>query len=143
MIKQYRVKINDRNFIVKAENQRQAVLKVKAVIRDIGSIIKGVSFSYKEDIPSALNLNKIYDDTVYRLGNNTYLYIRILTTQNLMFHEDMWNYIERIYKGSKSERYAITAYEDHNNNVIFESSKDIRFDDKLERLCEKYYKNHN
>ena len=31
MIKQYRVKINDRNFIVKAENQRQAVLKVKAV----------------------------------------------------------------------------------------------------------------
>lgn len=34
MIKQYRVKINDRNFIVKAENQRQAVLKVKAVIRD-------------------------------------------------------------------------------------------------------------
>lgn len=143
MIKQYRVKINDRNFIVKAENQRQAVLKVKAVIRDIGSIIKGVSFSYKEDIPSALNLNKIYDDTVYRLGNNTYLYIRILTTQNLMFHADMWNYIERIYKGSESERYAITAYEDHNNNVIFESSKDIRFDDKLERLCEKYYKNHN
>ena len=93
MIKQYRVKINDRNFIVKAENQRQAVLKVKAVIRDIGSIIKGVSFSYKENIPSALNLNKIYDDTIYRLGNNTYLYIRILTTQNLMFHEDMWNYI--------------------------------------------------
>lgn len=34
MIKQYRVKINDRNFIVKAENQRQAILKVKAVIRD-------------------------------------------------------------------------------------------------------------
>lgn len=34
MIKQYIVKINDRNFIVKAENQRQAILKVKAVIRD-------------------------------------------------------------------------------------------------------------
>ena len=38
MIKQYRVKINDRNFIVKAENQRQAVLKVKAV-KDHNNII--------------------------------------------------------------------------------------------------------
>lgn len=143
MIKQYRVKINDRNFIVKAENQRQAVLKVKAVIRDIGSVIKGVSFSYKENIPSALNLNKIYDDTVYRLGNNTYLYIRILTTQNLMFHEDMWDYIERVYKGSESERYAITAYKDHNNNVIFESSNNSPFDAKLEQLCRKYYRNND
>lgn len=143
MIKQYRVKINDRNFIVKAENQRQAVLKVKAVIRDIGSIIKGVSFSYKENIPSALNLNKIYDDTVYRLGNNTYLYIRILTTQNLMFHEDMWNYIERLYKGSEPERYAITAYKDYNNNVIFESSNNSPFDAKLEQLCRKYYRNND
>lgn len=39
MIKQYRVKINDRNFIVKAENQRQAILKVKAVKDNNNNII--------------------------------------------------------------------------------------------------------